>query len=390
MYKNFSVLFVFAVVLTFAGLAAGQTPASLKPTYLRGEVKSLDAAKMVLATDAGAVDVMLTDKTAYKRVPPENPVLSAAVAATASDIGVGDKVVVSGILSEDKRSMPARTVLLMTKGDIAQRAQKESERWRMRGISGKVAAVDIPTGKITIAVRTVAAESTVVLTPKPDAKFRRYAPNSVKFSEAVASSLNDLKVGDMLRAVGDKSPDGATFAAEEIVTGAFQTIAGTVKSVDAAKNEIVITNSQTKKDVTVDLSSASLIKRFPPEIAARMAQMQAGGGAGPRQGPPEGGSAPAGAGPGGGRGGFGARTGGIDDLLERFPTITVADLKINDVIAVSSTKNSNVDRITAINFVAGVEPFLRAAQAQPGGGRSGRAGADGGFTIPGLDGFGGP
>ena len=33
----------------------------------------------------------------------------------------------------------------------------------------------------------------------------------------------------------------------EIVTGAFQTHAGTVKSVDAAKNEVVITELQSKK-----------------------------------------------------------------------------------------------------------------------------------------------
>jgi hypothetical protein len=189
-------------------------------------------------------------------------------------------------------------------------------------------------------------------------------------------------------------------AAEEVISGAFQTIAGTVKSVDVAKNEVVITNTQTKKDVTIDLGLASVLKKFPEEMANRMAQMQnraAGGGAAVAQRAARTGDAPAGgadggrpAGAGPGRAGFGGR-GGIDEMLERFPNITAADLKAGDVIAVSSTKTQNPDRITAIKLLAGVEPFLRAAQASNGGQRGGRrAETDGGFTIPGLDGFGGP
>jgi hypothetical protein len=76
-------------------------------------------------------------------------------------------------------------------------------------------------------------------------------------------------------------------------------------------------------------------------------------------------------------------------MLDRFPNITAADLKAGEVIAVSSTKNSSPDRITAIKLLAGVEPFLVAARAQAaaGGGR-GQGGLS--LDIPGLDGFGGP
>ncbi len=57
------------------------------------------------------------------------------------------------------------------------------------------------------------------------------------------------------------------------------------------------------------------------------------------------------------------------------------------MIAVSSTKNSAADRIRAIKLLAGVEPFLRMAQA----GNGKRAGGvEGGFSIPGLDGIGFP
>jgi murein DD-endopeptidase MepM/ murein hydrolase activator NlpD len=35
----------------------------------------------------------------------------------------------------------------------------------------------------------------------------------------------------MMRAAGEKGADGTTFTADEVISGAFQTIAGTVKSV---------------------------------------------------------------------------------------------------------------------------------------------------------------
>jgi hypothetical protein len=172
-------------------------------------------------------------------------------------------------------------------------------------------------------------------------------------------------------------------------------VAGTVKAVDVAKNEVVITDAQSKKDITVELGSASVLKKFPEEMAQRLAGLGArpGGGAGPGGAarPQANGAAPGsqvGQGQGGPGRGFGGSR-GIDDMLERFPNITAADLKVGEVIAVSSTKNNTPERITAIKLLAGVEPFLRAAQAQAAnGGQRGQGALS--LDIPGLDGFGGP
>ena len=388
---------VVSLALVITALSSFGLSQTAKPSVATGDVVSIDSAKIVLQTSAGPIDVLLSDKTEFKRVPPENPSLKAAVASAASDIAAGDKLMVTGIMSDDKKSLPARAVYLMTKGDLAERQAKESERWATRGISGRVAAVDPLTNQIKVEVRGLAASTTVVLTPKEGAKLLRYAPNSVKFSEAKTSSINEIQAGDMLRALGDRSPDGASFAAEEIITGAFRTVAGTVKSVDLSKNEVVITDAQTQKDLTVELGSASVLKKFPDEMAQRLAAMQ-GGGMRPGGGPPGGGGRPPAAagsgtqaGPGGpGRpGGAGAR-GGIDDMLERFPNISIGDLKTGEVIAVSSTRTTNLDRITAIKLLAGVEPFLRVAQAQAAaaGGQRGQGALS--LDIPGLDGFGGP
>ncbi len=383
-------------------MISAQTPeAKVKLSLAKGDVVSITSSKIVLQTESGTVDVPLTEKTEYLRLSADNPSLKTATAATFANIGAGDKVVVTGIFSDDKKTLPAYKVYLLTKSDIAQKQAKESEQWRTRGISGRVVSVNPAASQINIEVRGLANTTAVVLTAKPDAKFKRYAPNSVKYNEATTSSLTEVKTGDMLRALGDKSADGTTFTAEEILTGAFQTVAGTVKSIDAAKNEVVITDIQTKKDVIIAVGSASTLKKFPEEMAQRLAMMQAGGGAGMvRPGGGQGGVRPpqsagnpptppnvSGA-PGQTGGGMRGGQGGIDEMLERFPNITVADLKVGDSIAVSSTKNANTDRITAIKLLAGVEPFLKSAQAPTAGQNGGqRGGQSGGFTIPGLDGL---
>jgi len=396
--KNYIVLVVLVLGSTLAAL--GQTPEnSMKPVIVSGDVTSIDGSKIAITTKDGAMEIALGAKTEYKRVSAEKPSMSTATPVALADISVGDKVAISVIIGADKKPQPARTVYLMTKADIAQKQTKESTEWRTRGIAGRVTAVDALASKITVEQRGLMGSTTVVVTPKENIKYLRYAPDSVKYSEAKASSIAEIKPGDMLRALGDKAADGTTLAAEEIVSGAFQTRAGTVKSVDTTKNEIVVTDLATNKDLTIAIIPSSILKQFPQEQAQRMAQFQVGGQgggfrpAGQGNTPAPAGNANAAANPNGARPGMGGGMrpgggGGLDDMLDRFPNITAADLKAGDVIAVSSTKNGELDRVTAIKLLSGVEPFLRAAQmasAQQGGPRRQLD-----LNIPGLDGFGTP
>ncbi len=415
-------LILSGLLIVFGGASSGvvsaQTAATTKPTnaasatdakqkleLATGDVASIGGGRIVLQTKDGArIEIVLSDKTEYKRLSPENPSLKTATAANISDIGVGDKVAITGMFAADRKSMPARAVFLMTKSDIAQKQNKEREEWRTRGITGQVAAVNPQTKEITVSSRGFAGERKTVLTPKDNADIRRYAADSVNYNEAKTSSLGEIKVGDSIRALGEKGDDGATLKAEKIVTGAFQTVGGTITAIDAAKNEITINNIQTKKPLTIALGKNTVLKQFPAEAAQRMAQFQAmqAGGVMPGQGaarpaPPNqnGGQQNAGQNPnrigqgGGNANGGGMRGGNIDDMLERFPTISINDLKVGEMIAVSSTKNQNVapvERVNAIKLLSGVEPFLKIAQqtAVMGGGQRG-GGRNTSLQIPGLD-----
>jgi hypothetical protein len=205
----------------------------------------------------------------------------------------------------------------------------------------------------------------------------------VKFSDARPSAFSELKVGDQLRALGERSADGTRFTPEEIVSGSFRSIGGTITSVDAAANEIKLKDAQSEQTLTVIVSSDSLLRRLPPEFAARLAQRRERNGSTPggeerrRDRAAEGG-APDRRGPRGGRGAD------FQEMLERFPAISINDLKPGDMIIVSSTVGAETSRVTAIKLVAGVDELLNSPQRRER--RQGGAGGDGGL---GLDGAGG-
>jgi ribosomal protein L24 len=397
MHKN---LFLSAAILLFAffNLTAF---AQVKPSVISGDVSSISSEKIVLKTKDGDIEAVLSGNTQYFRVPPENPTPKAAVAATFSEIGVGDKLLVTGILSDDKRTIPAKSVYLMSKSAIAERQAKEKEEWRTRGTIGKVVNFNPQTNVITISTRSLAGEKTIAVKPKDNAEFYRYAPDSIEFSKATKSKISDIEPNDEIRILGDKNADGSEIQAERIVTGAFKTNGGTIKEINIEKNEIIISDFQTKKDIAIAISDFSILKQFPAEMAQRMAQFQmAGGGQGgfrpptqgnqqptPQQNPQTPRPTPNGMGQGGG---FRAGGGGIDD--SRFPSIKISDLKVGEMIGVLSTKNPDPSRIKAIKLFSGVEPFIKMSQmaaAQGGGNRQGGGGGGASLNIPGLDGFGG-
>ncbi len=388
-----------AIFLTMSIFTVVGAQTAVKPSVIAGDVSSAEGNRFIVASQTGPVEVNVTDKTTFKKVSAVNPDFKTATDGSAAEIGVGDKLTVTGILAADGKSIPARTVYYIAKSDVIAKNAKEAAEWRQRGVAGKVTNVNTQTGQLTIEVRGMMGSTNTVLTPKQGAQFLKYAPDSIRFDEAVASSLAEINVGDMLRALGDKSADGTSFSAERIITGAFQTIAGTVTSVDVEKNEIVIKNLQDNKEMTVAISDFTVIKRFPQEMAERLAGAQMMGGARPGAG----GARPSGGGnvqvrpvaPGGqpapgsggrpGPGGAGA-SGSIDEMIDRFPAISAADLTPGDMIAFSSSKNGSDARVRAIKVLAGVEPFIRMAQASTGGRRG--PGVDGSFTIPGLDSMG--
>ena len=380
---------------------AAQSDSGISANRVVGEVTAVDAnaRRITIKADGGnSVIVELDDKTTFMKAQPGAKSLEGATKIALSDVALGDRVLAMGKVAADQKSVPARAVIVMTKGDIAQKHERDRAEWRRRGIVGVVTALNPQTKEINVDLRSrEGAQSVVIAADTPKVEFRRYAPDSVKFSDAKPSSFSELKVGDQVRALGDRSADGALFTPEEIVSGSFRNVTGSVVSVDAAANEIKVNDQKTKQTVTIVIGSDSLLKRIPAEMGAMMAMRAAGGGGqggaqggGPGGGPGRQQVSPGEGGPGRPGGGGARMRGGFDfqDMLERLPATTVSELKPGDMVVVSSTQGADPGRATAIAVVAGVDAIINAMQARqaqqggrPGGASQGPSFGDFGIGI---------
>lgn len=378
-------LFV-AFALVFAGAISAsnvqaQTPAtttgasdpSISPNRALGEVKLIDASakQMTLKTDAGSVVVVtLSDATSYMRVAPGETTLTNATKITFAEVAEGDRVLAMGKTSDDRKAVTARTIIVMTKADIAKKQEAERAEWKRRGVLGIITGLKPETKEITISSRTMAGQQALIIPVSDKVEMRRYAPDSIKFADAKPSAFEDLKVGDQLRALGERNPAGTSFTAEKVVTGAFKTVGGVVTAIDAATGELKINDLQTKQPLTIVIKSDAVLRKFPAAGEGGMVMMRPGGGAPGAAGAPAGASAGAAGGQGGGMrmGGGGGMN--LQEMLEKLPTITVADVKVGDTIIVSSTKGADPSRLTAISLISGADTLLNllaARQAQAGG-----------------------
>jgi co-chaperonin GroES (HSP10) len=370
--------FTLAVVLLptsgvtgLEAMAMVQAPAATSAAARQlGTVKAISGNSLTLASDGGAqVSVTVADGARILQLAPGSTDLKSAQVIALGDITTGDRVLVTG-KSGDDGSFTAARVILMKSTDIAQKNETEKADWQRRGSGGLVSAVNGSTLTISSGVRKISIETTGTT------KFRRYAGDSVKFEDAKLGTLAQVQVGDQLRVRGNKSEDGATIQAEEVVSGSFKNLAGTIATVNAAGGTLTLKDLATKKTVTVNVTSNSDLRKLPAEMAARFAAREHGGTAAAGANRPTGaagseGGAPAGAGTAGsgfarGAGGPGGpgRSGGGDlsQMLSRLPTETIGDLKVGDaVMVVASQADAGSSTLTAVTMLSGVEPILAAA-----------------------------
>jgi hypothetical protein len=304
-----------------------------------GEIVAIDkqARQVTLkATTGQNVAVQLDDKTSYRRVPAGETTLDKAVVITFDDIGVGDRVIARGNKDERSGTLLAAALIVVSKSDIAKKRELGRAEWLKRGITGVITSLSAATGEFTLLTRLPEGAKSTLVKPSENVRLRRYSPDSIKFSEAKPSSFAELKVGDFVRALGDKSPDAKTFIAEEIVSGTFRTASGTVTAVDASSGEIKIADAQSQQPLTIVVNKDSMLRRLSSAENDLLKKMLAGN----------------------------ASSGGnssaeFQERIEKLPSISLSELKPGDALLISSTSGSTPSRVTAIIIAAGVESFLK-------------------------------
>ena len=282
---------------------------------------------------------------------------------------MGDRLLAGGTAADDGKSVLATTAIVMTKADIAEKQQQDREEWQKHGVGGVVKTVDAGMETIKISTGTLAAE-TLTIHVSQNTIIRRYAPDSVKFDDAKPGTLGQIKTGDQLRARGIRSADGSELAADEIVSGTFRSIAGTVIATDQGNSSVTVMDLATKRPVTLKITADSQMHKLPPMVAQRIAMRLKGATPG---------------GPGGGAAGGSPRAANADEpsqgngperraggppdfqqMLSRMPAVTLADLQKGDALMIVATEGSADSPSQAIILLSGVEPILTAAPNQAG------------------------
>jgi hypothetical protein len=354
------------VLLVPAGVAGAQQ--SAPSSRILGTVTAITTNTLAVKTDAdGTVDVTVPAGAKILKTAPGQKTLAGATPYALTDIQAGDRV----LMLAHGDPPTAAIIIVNTKADLEALQQKQREDWQLHGAGGIVKSVDAAGGTLTI----VSGGKPLVIHAGPSAIVRRYAPNSVKFSDAQPSTLAEIHSGDQLQARGQKNPGGTEMTADEIVSGSFRNIAGLVTSVDASADTFTVKDWMTKKMVTIHVTPDSDMRQIQPKMAEMIAaRLRAGGGTQPGEagahpgvaGNPQAGAAH----PNGGAGrqqlqGVAGQTNGaggsnLARILAQSLEIHLADLHKDDAVVIVATAG-NPDSATAIRVVGGVRPMLEAS-----------------------------
>lgn len=355
---------LFAFLLLSCAALAQTTPKAIFGSI--SAFKAEDAVVVVKPDNSDAVNVRMTPETMFQRVAPGERDLKKATPMKMTDMALGDRVLVSF----KPGTVEAMRIVVMSATDISKHNEEDKADWTKRGISGVVSAKTANT--ITLKKRGMGGEIIMTVTVDPKTAYRRYHTDSVKFADANISKLDEVSVGDQLRARGVKSEDGLKVTAEEIVFGTFITKAGTITAVNPETKEITVSELGTNKPLTVRLTEDSQIKKMPAMMMGMMGRGGAPGAGGP---PPQAGGAPPGAGP--------SRGPDMAQMLERMPAAKLDELKAGEKIVVSSTKGAKPDEITAIMLLGNADMLIQMATV-PSGGQGRGAGAGAGIGGGGM------
>jgi hypothetical protein len=311
---------------------SGKTTAA---EFIIGEVVNVDreGGTATVKTDRGVIWFMKVEYGAVcLRLPAGEATLNNAAPIRFVEIEVGDRVLGSGLLNEDKKQLRAQRLIIASKVDLEKKRERDLDKWRRRGIDGAVKSINPQTREIDLEVHDTGGSKTVVIVAEKSA-FLRYGLGAAGFVDAKPSDLGELKVGDQLKALGERSADGKRFDAELVVSGSFQTIGCIVKETDLLKSEIKAETLDRKETVVITVGKDSILQRIPPQQASALAKA--------------------------------VSIGSPQKMLDGLLSLTFEDLKTGDVTVVVGLVEDDQSRITAIKLLTGVDALLNALKAAP-------------------------
>jgi hypothetical protein len=333
------------------------------PSRFLGTITAISGNTLTVKTDTdGERQVGVPSSAAIKRISPGQKDLSNADTLQFSDLEAGDRVLVKLDPASPGPPAQALQIVAVKQADLVKKQEQEREDWQKRGVSGLVKSVDPANGALVLISGTGAAAKSITVHTTKATILKRYAPNSVRFDEAKPAPIDAIHPGDQLRARGTKNDAGTEIAAEEVVSGSFRNISGTVLSLDASNQTLQVKDLATKKPVTIHITADAQMRKLPEHVAQALAARLTGAanGAGGKSGKNPSQSTAQSTSPHGGAAG---PPGGGDpqQILNHAQVIQLTDLKKGDAVMVVSTDGAS--DVTAVTLLAGVEPLLESPAA---------------------------
>jgi hypothetical protein len=323
-----------ALTVGFILQAIAQVP---EATHKVGVIKAVSADTIVLRSDDGSdFTVTVPDSARLLRINPGQRDLKDGEAILRADLQPGDRMLVNGVTGHDAHSLTASLIVIVRQADLSKARTQQEAEWQKHGIGGIVQSLDSSTGTIKIALSP--AYSTLIKTGEKTG-FLRYAPDSAKFSNAKPGSFDQIKIGDQLRAHGEQRQGAPEFVADQIISGSFRNIAGTVVSIDTEAQILSVKDLLTKKTVLVKVKTDCQLRSLPASAARKMTSLL-------KTKLPESGSAP------------GTE---VEHLLGETQIVKFDQLHKDDALMIISGSGDGEKTATALAVLAGVEPILAAA-----------------------------
>ena len=383
--RSAAVVIILALFVLFAGtstLCPSGSEARAQATTIAksiGKIKTINGSTITLSPTSGSdIAVSVQPNARILRLMPGDKDLKNATPLQLQDLQVGDTIRARGAGSDDGKTISAVEIIVITSSAVAAVTDQVRQDWQKRGMGGIVDSVDAATATIHISVPRTGAKREVDVQTSKNTVIRRYAADSARPDNAKTATIAEIRVGDQLRARGNRNADGSKLDAEEIYVGFFPQFSGIVKSVDANAGTVSVQDLSNKKTVDVRVTPESQLHKIPAEMAHAFATTvksmvpQALGGAptstAAKEFPTPAGSAAGTAPPNGpmAQGSRGGMNGGgryLQQMIARLPSGSLQDLNLQkgDAVLILATEGTSSTPKTVITLLSGVEPILRAA-----------------------------
>jgi hypothetical protein len=334
-----NMLALWLTVATASMVAAGAWAAPVAAERHVGTVLKAETSPpaLLMQLDGGGEKWMaVPSDTDVLRVAPGEKDLAKAAKLKFDEVRAGDRVLVRA----EGEPAVARQIVVLSQGDLERQRQAERDDWRKRGVSGRVSAVNPETGEVSILTAARFGSAVVVVKLGARTEQRRYGTDSARFSDARASTISDIHVGDQIQALGARTPDGRSMSAEKIISGSFRNFTATVAVVNPARQEMTVELVGNGPPMMVKIAPGSILRKLSPQATTQLAGTNA-----PKTGVP-----------------------GTQNILDDSLTLTVAEFQRGDAVVIATGNGAPAGAgapIAAFAVIAGVEPLLkRSAEAQ--------------------------